>query len=331
MNPPAFPRRRRQLAAALALLALPLLATAQAAAPAWPKKSVRVVVPYPAGGPNDLIARLLAQKLSDRLHQPFVIDNKPGATGMTGTDTVAKSPADGYTLLVSASVHVIYPSLFQKVPFDPLKDFSPVSLIARAPLVLSVNPELNVKSVQELIALARSKPGQLQYASSGNGSATHLSAEAFKTQAGINLQHIAYKGSSPAMNDVIAGHVQLIFDSVGSTIPYIKAGKLRPLAVTSAKRSPAVPDLPTIAESGVPGYDISTWYGLWAPTGTPKEIVEQLSAEVHAILQLPDVREQLTSRGIDPVGSTAAEFRNYNASESTKWARIVKDSGAKLD
>nr|WP_240980523.1 tripartite tricarboxylate transporter substrate-binding protein [Ramlibacter agri] len=204
-------------------------------------------------------------------------------------------------------------------------------MIARVPLVLSVNPALNVKSVSELIALAKAKPGQLQYASSGSGSATHLAAEAFKMQAGIDLQHIPYKGSSPAMNDVIAGHVQVVFDSLGSTMPFIQAGKLRGLAVTSAKRSPAEPGLPTISESGVPGYDISTWYGLWAPAGTPKAVVDQLSNEVHAILELPDVREQLTSRGIDPVGSSAADFLNYNASESTKWARIVKASGAKLD
>jgi tripartite-type tricarboxylate transporter receptor subunit TctC len=327
----SVPSQKRRLSVALlALSAFPLLGAAQTATP-YPSKPVRVVVPYPAGGPNDLIARLVAQKLSERLQQPFVIDNRAGATGMLGTDMVAKAAPDGYTLLVSASVHVIYPSLYQKVPFDPLKDFAPISLIARAPLVLSVNPALNVKSVSELIAAAKAKPGTLQYASSGNGSATHLAAEAFKTQAKVDLQHIAYKGSSPAMNDVIAGHVQIIFDSVGSTLPYTKAGKLRPLAVTSAKRSAATPDLPTIAESGVPGYDISTWYGLWAPAGTPRDIVDKLSSEVHDILQSPDVKQQFTSRGIDPVGSNPVEFRDYNASETTKWAKVVKDSGAKLD
>ena len=297
----------------------------------WPAKAVRVVVPYPAGGPNDLIARLVAQKLSDNLHQPFVIDNRPGATGLSGTDSVAKASADGYTLLVSASVHVIYPALFNKIPFDPLKDFAPVSQLARAPLVLSVNPQLPVKSVQELIALAKAKPGMLQYASSGNGSATHLAAEAFKTMAGIDMQHIAYKGSSPAMTDVMAGHVQLVFDSLGSTTPFLQSGKLRALGLTSAARSSAAPTLPTIAESGVPGYDISTWYGMWAPAATPKAIVDKLSAEVRKVLLLPGVQQQLGARGIEPIGSNAAEFRAYNVSETAKWAKVVRDSGAKLD
>lgn len=315
---------------ATALAATPLSAWAQAAE-AYPNKAVRIVVPYPAGGPNDLIARFMAQKLSDNLHQPFVIDNRAGATGLTGTDAVAKSPADGYTLLVSASVHVIYPALFHKLPFDPIKDFAPISLMARAPLVLSVNPSLSARTVKELIALAKAKPGELQYASSGNGSATHLAAEAFKSQAGIAMQHIAYKGSSPAMTDVMAGHVQLVFDSLASTLPYIKAGKLKALGITSATRSAAAPELPTIAESGVPGYDISTWYGLWAPAGTPKEVVDRLSAEVQKILRTPEMQQQLTSRGMEPVGSSAADFRAYNMSETAKWAKIVKDSGAKLD
>lgn len=326
--------QRRLAARSLAALALatlwgtPELAQADAA---WPAKPVRVVVPYPAGGPNDLVARIVAQQLSDRLKQPFVIDNRPGATGLTGTDQVAKSPADGYTLLVSASVHVIYPALFQKVPFDPLKDFAPVSQLAQAPLVLSVHPGAGVASVKELIAAAKAARLPLQYASSGNGSATHLAAEAFKTQAGIDLQHIAYKGSAPAMADVMAGHVQLIFDSIGSTMPQAKAGKLRALAVTSAKRSSAAPDLPTIAESGVPGYDISTWYGLWAPAATPPAIVARLSSEVQQVLKSPDIQQQLLSRGIEPIGSDPATFSAFNASETGKWAKVVKDSGAKLD
>jgi len=326
-----FITRLWQVALVAATACAPQFVQAQAAATSYPSKTVRIVVPYPPGGPNDLIARFLAQKLTDNLKQTFVIDNRAGATGMTGTDAVAKSPADGYTLLVSASVHVIYPSLFQKVPFDPIKDFAPISLMARAPLVLSVNPALSVKSVQDLISMAKAQPGKLQYASSGNGSATHLSAEAFKTQAGIDLQHIAYKGSSPAMTDVMAGHVQLVFDSLGSTLPYIKAGKLRALAITSSTRSAVAPEIPTIAESGVPGYDISTWYGLWAPAGTPKEIVDKLSAEVQKILKSSDMQQQLTSRGIEPVGSSAAEFAAYHQTEKLKWAKIVKDSGAKLD
>lgn len=319
------------LAIVATVAAVPLLAQAQSAESTYPQKAVRIVVPYPPGGPNDLIARFMAQKLSENLHQPFLIDNRPGATGLTGTDFVAKSAGDGYTLLVSASVHVIYPALFRKVPFDPIKDFAPISLMASTPLVLSVNPTLNAKSIQELIAMAKAKPGQLQYASSGNGSSTHLAAEAFKSQAGIDMQHIPYKGSAPAMTDLIAGQVQLVFDSLASTLPYIKSGKLRPLAVTSASRAAAAPELPTIAESGVPGYDISTWYGIWAPAGTPKEIVDKLSVEVQKIIKTTEMRQQLTSRGMEPVGSSAADFRAFNVSETAKWAKIVKASGAQLD
>lgn len=316
-------------AAALAVAAsMPQATLAQAA---YPDRPVRVVVPYPPGGPNDLIARFVALQLGERLHQPFVIDNRPGATGLTGTEQVARSPADGYTLLVSASVHVIFPALFKKVPFDPIKDFSPISLMARAPLVMSVNPAVKAGNVKELIALAKASPNPLQYASSGNGSATHLAAESFKTQAGIEMQQIGYKGSAPAMSDVIAGHVQVIFDSIPSSLPFIKSGKLRALGVTGSQRSSAVPELPTIAESGVPGYDISTWYGLWAPTGTPADIVERLSSQVQAVMKTPEMRKRLLELGIEPVGGTPAEFAAYQASESVKWARIVKASNAQLD
>jgi tripartite-type tricarboxylate transporter receptor subunit TctC len=306
-------------------------ASAQTAEAVYPSKPVRIVVPYPPGGPNDVIARVVAQRLTESLRQPFIIDNRPGATGMTGTNAVAKSPADGYTLLVSASVHVIYPAIFRQLPFDPIKDFAPITQIARAPLVLSVTPGLPVKSVQELIALAKAQPGKLQYASSGNGSATHLAAELFKTQAGIEMQHIPYKGSAPAMSDVMAGHAHLVFDSLGSTTPFMKTGKLRSLAVSSASRAPAAPDLPSIAESGLPGYDVSSWHGLWAPAGTPKAIVDKLAAEVQKALQMPETRERLSALGIEPVGSSPTDFHAYNASEMTKWAQVVKASGAKLD
>lgn len=309
---PTIPQCRSR-ARALALLVLTAIAGAPLSAladTAWPTKSVRVVLPYPAGGPNDMVA----QKLSDSLKQPFVIDNRPGATGLTDTDHVAKSPADGYTWLVSASVHVIYPALFQKVPFDPLKDFAPVSRLARAPLVLSVHPTSGVASVKDLIAAARAAPRPLHYASSGNGSATHLAAEAFRTQANIDLQHIAYRGSAPAMADAMAGHVQLIFDSIGSTMPQAKAGKLRALAVTSAARSSPVPDLPTIAESAM-GYGFQG---------------QGQCAELRQIPASQEVQQQLLSRGVDPVGSGVNDFRAFNASEMTQWAKVVRDSGAKL-
>lgn len=325
----AQPLRWAGLGAAL-LLNLSVLPPAQAEAAAdYPSKAVRVVVPYPPGGPNDLLARIVAQKVGEKLGQTLVIDNRPGATGLTGSDQVAKSPADGYTLLVSASVHVIYPSLFSKVPFDPLKDFAPVSLLARAPLVMSVNPGVQAKDVQGLIALA--KTSDLQYASSGNGSATHLAAEAFKKQAGVALLHITYKGSAPAMNDVIAGHVQVIFDSVPSSKPFIESGKLRPLAVTSAKRSVALPDVPSMAEGGLPNYDLSTWYGLWAPAGTPPAIAEKLARTVREVLQAADTRARLAQLGIEPEGKGPAEFAAFQAAEAIQWAQLVKDSGAKLD
>jgi tripartite-type tricarboxylate transporter receptor subunit TctC len=323
--------RRRLVLVAAAALGTYFTATAALAQSAFPIRPVRVVVPYPPGGPNDLIARLLTQRLSERLKQPFIVDNKPGATGLTGTESVAKSAPDGYTLLISASVHVIYASLFKKVSFDPLKDFAGITQLARTPLVLSVSPGFAAKSVKELVAQAKAHPGALQYASSGNGSATHLAAEAFKSQAGIDLFHVPYKGSSPAMTDVIAGHVPIVFDSLASTLPFVKSGKLRALAVTSAARSPAAPDLPTIAEAGVPGYDITTWYGLWAPAGTPKDIVDKLASEMQQVLKTPDMTRELSSRGIEAVGSTPAEFAAYEVAESAKWAHIVKVSGATLD
>jgi tripartite-type tricarboxylate transporter receptor subunit TctC len=321
---------RHLLGGVVGVLALLALGGAWAD-PGYPNKPVRIVVPYPPGGPNDTIARLLAQQLSERLKQPFVIDNRAGATGMTGTDQVAKSAGDGYTLLVSASVHVIYPALFKKVPFDPLRDFAPVSMVGRAPLIVSVNPKVKAESLKDLLALAKAQPGQLQYASSGNGSATHLAAEALKSQAGIDMQHIAYKGSAPAMGDVVAGHVPLVFDSVPSSMPFITSGRVRALAVTSAQRSPAVPDLPTIAESGVPGYDITTWYGLWAPAATSKDITNRLANEVKAILSQPQVREKLQGMGIETVGLLPTAFAEFQKSETTKWAKVVKDSGAQLD
>lgn len=320
---------RRTLLAALPLLAVPA-ARAQSQGADFPRRPVRVVVPYPPGGPNDLIARLLAQQLTEAMGQPFVIENRPGATGLTGTDSVAKSAPDGYTLLVSASVHVIYPSLFKRVPFNPITDFTGISLLGRAPLILSVNPALPVHSVQELIAWAKSKPGDLEYASSGNGSATHLAAEAFKSMAGIDLRHIPYRGSAPAMADVVAGNVRLVFDSIPSSLPFIKSGQLRALAVTSSQRSPAAPELPPIGDT-VPGYDIGTWYGMWAPTGTPAVVYNRISTELRRILSTPATRERLIQLGVEPVGSPPDEFRTFMASEMEKWAGIVRASGAQLD
>jgi tripartite-type tricarboxylate transporter receptor subunit TctC len=297
----------------------------------YPAKPVRVVVPYPPGGPTDVLVRIVATRLTETLGQPFPIDNKPGASGMIGAGEVARALPDGYTLLGNASVHVINPSLYAKVTFDAIADFSPVTLLASVPLVLVVNNDLPVKSVRDLIAHARANPGKLNFASSGNAAAPHLAGESFRLATGAPMQHVPYKGSAPALTDLIGGQVQLMFDSMPSAMPHVKAGKLRPLAVTTAKRSAALPDLPTVAEAGVPGYDISTWYGLWAPRGTPREVVEKLATETAKVLRLPDVRERYAALGAEPVGNTPDEFAAYCRSELAKWARVVKESGARAD
>ena len=321
-------KNRFQLLAALLLGCLPLMAAAQGA---YPHKPIRMIVPYPPGGPTDVLGRIVAQKLSESLGQQVVVENRPGASGMIGAELVAKAAPDGYTLLTNASIHVINPSLYPKMNFDALRDFAPVSLIAQVPLILVVNPGLPVKSVQELIALGKAEPNRLNFGSSGNAAAPHLAGESFKIATGIQMQHVPYKGSAPALTDLIGGQVQLIFDSMPSAMPHVKSGKIRALAVTTAKRSPTVPDLPTIAESGVPGFDISTWYGVWAPAGTPKDIVNKVSAEIAKALQQPAVRERLAALGAEPVGNTPEEFAAYCQSELAKWSKIVRESGAKAD
>ena len=324
--PPHFSWLVRTLAAALLGL-MPFFAPAQD----YPRKPIRMIIPYPPGGPTDILGRIVAQNLSERLGQQVVVENKPGASGMIGADLVAKAPPDGYTLLANASIHVINPSLYKNATYDALKDFAPVSLIAEVPLVLVVAPGLEVKSVKELIALAKSKSGKLNFASSGNAAAPHLAGEAFKIAAGVDMQHVPYKGSGPALTDLMGGQVQLMFDSLPSSISHVKSGKLRAIAVTTAKRSSALPSVPTIAESGVPGFDISTWYGIWAPAGTPTEIVSKLSGEIAKIVKLADVRERLGGLGAEPVGNSPDEFAAYCRSELAKWAKIVKASGATVD
>ncbi|OYU97995.1 MAG: LacI family transcriptional regulator [Burkholderiales bacterium PBB5] len=315
------------LGATLTGLAGPAAAQAQA----WPSKPIRLVVPYPPGGPTDVLLRIVGAQLAERLGQPVHIDNKPGASGMVGADQVAKAPADGYTLLGNASIHVINPSLYAKPPYDAIKDFAPVSLVAEVPLVLVVSPALGAGTVKDVIALAKAKPGALAFASSGNAAAPHLAGEAFKHAAGVEMLHVPYKGSGPALTDLMGGQVQLMFDSMPSSMPFIQAGKLRSLAVTTARRSTALPQVPTMAEAGLPGFDISTWYGLWAPAGTPREVVARLGAEVAAIVRQPAVRDRLLALGAEPVGNTPDEFAAFNRSELAKWARIVKQSGAKVD
>lgn len=298
-------------------------------ADAYPDKPIRMVVPYPPGGPTDLVARLVAVEMSNTLGQPIVVDNKPGASGMLGAEMVARAPADGYTFLANASLHVINPSIYSEMRFDALNDFVPITQLAAVPLVLVVPADSPIRSVQDLVAAGKANPNALNFASAGNASAQQLAGESFKMAAGFSMQHVPYKGSAPALVDLIGGQVQLMFDSMPSAMPFVQSGKLRALAVTTAKRVPALPDVPTIAESGYPGYDISTWYGLWAPKDTPQPIVDKLYQAAATALKTPKLIEQYGGMGAEPVGSTPADFKRYNASEGLKWGEIVRKSGAK--
>ncbi|MFM2055632.1 MAG: hypothetical protein RLY71_17 [Pseudomonadota bacterium] len=321
-------QRRQVLAVVTSCL---LLLSCGAWADTYPSRPIRLVVPFPPGGPTDVLARIVAPRLAERLGQPVVIDNKPGASGMVGADAVAKAAPDGYTLLVNASIHVINPSLYPKQPYDAIADFAAVSNLADVPLVLAVNPKVAAHSVKELVALAKASKTSLAFASAGNATSQHLSGEAFKVAAGIDMLHVPYKGSAPALTDLIGGQVQLMFDSLPSSMPFVKAGTVRPLAVTTLRRSPALPDVPTIAESGYPGFSISTWYGVWAPAATPAAVVQRVSSQIAAIVRLPEVREQFEKLGAEPVGNTPAEFTAFTKAELAKWAGIVKQSGAKVD
>ena len=325
----------RRSATLLALLALPLailVGPAPAHAQAFPNKPVRLVVPFPPGGPLDTVGRALAQKLTEAWGQSVIVDNRPGAGGNIGADLVAKAAPDGYTVVMGAlSTHAVNPSLYAKMPYDAVKDFAPITLVAITPNVLVVNPSLPVNSVRELIAYAKANPGKLAFGSGSNGSAGHLAGELFKADTGTDLLHVPFKGAAPAMQALLSGDIQMMFDNLASASAQVKAGKLKALAVTTARRSPLAPDLPTMAESGVPGFDISTWFGLLAPAGTPPEIVGRWNAEVGRILRTPEMRERLTAMGAEPAPDTPAEFAQFIASEAAKYARIVKVSGAKPD
>jgi len=277
------------------------------------------------------VARMLGPKLSEVLGQPVVIDNRGGAGGLIGGDVVAKSPADGYTLMVDASNHAQNPALRAKMPFDTLKAFAPVSLLVRVPNILLVHPGYSVRSVQELITQARAKPGAVQYASSGPGSSPHLAAELFESMTGVKMTHIAYKGGGPALADVMAGHVPVFFASVGSSIPHIQAGKLTPVAVASKARSPALPQVPTIAESGVPGFEMYEWNAIFAPAGTPQPIVDRLSAAFATVLKDPQLRARLEGIGAEVIGSTPAELDAFRRAEIDKWSKLAKERGLSLD
>lgn len=317
--------------AAAVLAALALASGATALAQEYPAKPIRVVVPFPPGGGTDLMARTVMQKLGESLGATMVIDNRGGAGGSIGSDIVAKSPADGYTVLIVSGAHAINPSLYQKLPYDSVRDFAPVTMFTSGPGLLVVHPSVPAKTVKEFIALAKSRPGQLNYASAGIGTPPHLAGELFKTMAGVDIVHVPYKGNGPAYTDLIGGHVSVMFPTIPTAIPHVRAGKLRALAVTTRSRTPIAPELPSISESGVPGYDVSSWYGLLAPAGTPAAVVARLQREIAKVLQLPDVGEKLTAQGLDLVGSTPEAFAAVIKSEIVKWAEVVKASGARAD
>ena len=298
----------------------------------YPAKSVRMVVPFAAGaGSNDIMARLIAQKLTDSFGQQFVVDNRPGASGIIGCDIVAKAPPDGYTVLVMSLTYTVLPSLFSKLPFDPVKDLTPVTMLASAPLMLVVNPSLPVKSVQEFIAYAKANPGKLNFGSGGAGATPHLAGEMLKSMAGLQVTHIPYKGGAPALADLIGGQIQFMLENIPGTLPFVKAGKLRALAITDLKRSPLLPDLPTLDESGLKGYQIVGWNGLFVPAGTPPAIINKLYTGVVSALALPDVKERLSVLGADGVGDTPQHFAAFIKADIAKWAQVVKTAGIKIE
>jgi tripartite-type tricarboxylate transporter receptor subunit TctC len=313
----------------LALTLMSFLPLAQAAEdPAkYPSKSIRWIVPFPPGGGNDTIARLIGQQMATALGQQVLIDNRPGAAGALGAQVAASAPADGYTIfLAGVGSHGLNPNLRRKLPYDAVKDFDPISLIASAPLLVVVHPSLPVKSVKELIALAKSKPGVINYASNGTGGSSHMAVELFDMVAGTRMTHVPYKGLAPALTDLMSGEVQVMFSSAVAMLPQVKAGRLRAVAMTGSKRSAAIPDIPTVAEAGLKGYETGSWYGAVAPAGTPKYAIDRLSNEIVRITKSPAITNKLVEEAVIPVGSTPAEFGAYIRSEIARWAKVIKQA-----
>ena len=324
--------KRLSRLATLSLMVTLLNGIPALAAEVYPGKPIKIVAPFPPGGPVDILSRTIGSKLAQSLGQPVVVENRAGAGGNIGSDAVAKSAPDGYTLLMGfVGTHAINPSLYSKMPYDNVKDFEPVSLVAEVTIVLVVNPAIPANSIGQLIALARSRPGELTFGSPGNGTPQHLAGELFNFISGVKIRHVPYKGAVPALTDLLGGQISMIFSSMPPALPHIKSGKLRALGVTSTARSPVTPEQPTIAESGLTGYEVKNWYGIFAPRGTPKEIVTKLNAEIVKILNMPDVKESLSLQGAEPSTSTPQEFAAYVKDETEKWAKIVKYSGVKVD
>jgi tripartite-type tricarboxylate transporter receptor subunit TctC len=308
---------------------LALITPSAAVAQAYPSKPIRVVVPYAPGGATDLTARLVGQKMQAAIKQNVIVENRPGAGGVIGADVVAKAAPDGYTVLVGVPAEMAILPQLQKVPYAVARDFAPVTLAVVTPLILVVHPSLPVKSVKELVAFVRARPGQVSYASAGTGGVQHLAAELLKITTKIDMVHVPYKGAGPVMPDLIGGHIPLFFSGMPPAMPHVKAGKLRPLAVTTTKRSPAAPDVPTMVESGMPGFDISNWFAYFVPAGTPADVISRLNTEVNRGLQFQDVRDKLASVGAEAVGTTADELAKFVRAETEKFAKLIKASGAK--
>jgi tripartite-type tricarboxylate transporter receptor subunit TctC len=318
--------RRFTVLACCALVALPLFAQD------YPRRPVRLIVPFPPGGGNDTVARAVAQELAKSLGQPFVVENKPGAGGAIGAELAARAPADGYTLFLGGvGSHVVNPSLHAKLSYDPVRDFAPVTLIASAPSVLVVNPSLQAANVAEFTALAKANPGKLNYASNGNGSSAQLAAVLYESMAGVRMVHVPYKGVAAALVDVMSGEVQLMFGTLVAIIPHIRAGRLRALAVTGKRRSPLLPDVPTLAESGLPGYEAGSWYGILAPAGTPRAIVARLNEEINNAIRQPEVRGRLAAEGAEVLGGAPDDFAVHIAAELSRVKKLVRDGGLKVE
>ncbi len=313
------------------VLCAPLLAAGMAAAQVWPAKPVRVVIPWPPGGSNDAVGRIVMQKVSESLGQQFVVDNRPGASGAIGAEPVAKAPPDGYTIMVHSTTHLGNQHLYKKLPYDVIRDFAPVGTLAAQPGALAIHPSLPVKTVKEFIALARARPGQINYSSSGNGSAPHLSMALLTSMTGIDLVHVPYKGGAPQVTALLGGESQASLATVSTVIVHVKAGRLRALGVSSAKRSAMLPEVPTIAEAGVPGYEMSPWIGVYAPANTPKAIIDKLNAEVNKALKHPDVAQSLTNQVLDPMPGTTDDFAQRIRIDFEKYGKLIKATGMKVD